>query len=64
MSEEVKNKEPAFFPLPYPLVVENENSVRQKIDFWRLRTLAIVMRQPPNEIKKFESRYDKALNQE
>lgn len=50
------------FDLPYAIAVECETSIRQKLDFWRLRTLAIVLRQSPKQIKNFEGRYEKPLN--
>jgi hypothetical protein len=56
------NKKPAAYSLPYSLVVEYENSIRQKIDFWRLRTIAVVLRQPPDAIKSFSDRYKDSLN--
>ena len=60
--EETANK-PVFFPLPYAMVVDAETTMRQKEDFWRLRVLATVLRQTPDQIKKFKERYNGALNQ-
>lgn len=60
--DETKKNEGKDFNIPYSLIVECENEVRQKMDFWRLRTLAIILRQTPNEIKKFESRYQTPIN--
>lgn len=50
------------YDIPYALAVECETSMRQKLDFWRLRTLAIILRQAPKQIKNFEERYKNPLN--
>jgi hypothetical protein len=56
------NKKPEFFPLPYPLMVQSETQVRDTQEFWRFRTITNVLRQSPDQVKKFKERYnDKSL---
>ena len=61
MSDDKENKSEGF-AVPYPVMVEAEQACRQKNDFWRLRTIAIVLRQTPAQIKSFEERYPEPLN--
>ena len=48
--------------LPYQIMVEYENYLRQKADVWRFRCLTNVIRQSPQQIDKFVQRYGSAAN--
>ena len=61
MSDE-NEKKPEFFTIPYTVMVQAQEECRQKVDFWRLRTIANVLRQTPAQIKSFEERYTEPLN--
>ena len=57
MDDEAEKKQ-AFFPLPYPMMVKAQESVRPKEDFWKFRVLTNVLRQTPAQIKKYKERYN------
>ena len=61
MNETPDSKKPSFFELPYALMAQSEEAVRDMQEFWRFRTITNILRQSPAQIAKFKERYNDQL---